>query len=321
MYNLEKYPSVIKKQDLLKLLNYYHIPPYPLNSDEVIKNTAIDFIPSSIKIKYGITTNKSIIKSFPTNKIFCKNKTDIFNRLNQTALPINSSIIILHQSLDQKWFFILSEAYSGWIEKKYILICNYDNFKQNLHKKDYITIIEPFITYQDYIIDMGCQFNYRIKNNLTYLLLITKKGLLEIPVTNGQYVFQSMPLKKENVHNLAYKYLDVPYDLGDNLYKVDCSSFIGNILKTCNIIIPRDTKDIIKFLNISNALIPNSSKIQLLHFKGHIALYLYSKKNKDYYIHANAKNMKVTIDFLGEHYLNYQDIIGVSRITDCQKGK
>ncbi len=304
----------ISKNHLIKLLFKYEIPAYPSSHFNLIKNLNIGNIKQFNKIKYAITSNKTIIKSFPTNECYKRSKNDKFNRLNLTALSINSSILILHESYDKKWWFIISELYIGWILKEYAIICSYKEFYNHYHIIDCITTIEPFLTYDNYIIDMGSKFNYVIYDNKTYLLLYTNKGYKKYHICDNKFVYNHMELSKENVMNIALKFLNLPYYLGDDLYKIDCSSYIGYILKTFGIVIPRDTKDIIKYLNINNTLDISSNKIQLLHFKDHIALYLYNKDNRDYYIHANGKYMKVTIDYLSKEYLNYSDIIGVSII-------
>ena len=314
MYDIENYPEVLNKIVILNYIKKYQLPPYPKEKKAVIKNLNIFNIKEKNKIKYAITLNKTIIKIFPTNRIFKKSKEDVFNRTHLTALPINSSVLVIHKSLDKKWVYIISKLYAGWIQEKYVLYVNKENFTSNIYKTNFITVIEPFFKYKKYIFDAGTTFEFSVIKDRTYLHLITNRGIRKIFIPKDKFSYGYLKFDKSSVIKEALKFIGIKYYLGDNLCKLDCSSFIGNVLKTFNKIVPRDTKDIIKFLKVSNFIKENDSLVQLIHFRGHIALYLGKYNDKYYYVHASGKRMCVTIDYLGTHYLDFKDIIGVSVI-------
>ena len=314
LYDIENYLEILNKNVILNYIKKYQLPSYPKEKKVEIKNLNIFNMEEKKKIKYAITLNKTIIKSFPTNRIFKKSKKDVFNRTHLTALPINSSVLVIHKSLDKKWVYIISKLYTGWIQEKYVLYVNKKNFTSNIHKTNFITIIKPFFKYKKYIFDAVTTFEYSIIKDRTYLHLITNRGIKKIFIPKDKFSYGYLKFDRSNVIKEALKFIGIKYYLGDDLYKLDCSSFIGNVLKTFNKIVPRDTKDIIKSLKVSDFIEENDSAVQLLHFKGHIALYLGKNDNKYYYVHASGKRMCVTVDYLGEHYLDFKDIIGVSVI-------
>jgi len=308
-YDLIKIPKKLGKEQVLKYINKYVIPNYPKENTAVIENLALDLIQDVTPIEYGITINKCIVKSFPTFEVFKKNSIDIFNRLNQTALYINTSVIILHKSKDNKWLFIISEIYIGWIPTDKVKVVDFLTFKENLQKESYITIIEPLIIYKDYYLDMGSKLKY--DGNI---YVYTMNGEEKIEIDSKHYIVGHLKFTKENIFNQAIKYLDFPYNLGDDLDKIDCSAFIRNVFLSCGKSLPRNTYDIKEYLSYDENFIVNDTNIEILHFNGHIALYLFSDRKSHYYIHANSRNMRVTIDSLGPFYLDFKNIIGISHL-------
>ena len=300
----------VNNETIRQLINSYPIPPYPKNNTSILHNLNLSNISSDIR--YGITTNKTLMRSLPTNKVFTKSPDDIYDRLKLTAIPINTSILILHQSTDHKYLFVMADFYYGWILKKDVYICNIAEFTRNLTKSSPLIITDAFFTYRDLIFDMGTKLNYKINNNQVYAQVYTKQGIQGIPLPNSAYSLKPLKLTWKNITKQASKYLNIPYSLGDDYLAIDCSSMVRNVLSCFNYLIPRDTKDIINYLDINHSI--NEPGIKLLHFPGHIAIYLKYKYHKHYYIHASASYHKVVISYLDPSYLSENDLIGVSII-------
>lgn len=320
--NLLNYPNTITKNELIEKINKYQIPQYNYLDNKIITSEDKNFllekrninaIDDVVIVRYGIITNNTSMRSFPTDKRITSTLDGDFDYFQETGLKIGDGVIILHQTEDKMWSFVRCENYEGWIKTKDIGFCSKEVFQDFLNTENFIVVLANKL----------CLFNssYTKENADITLYMGTKIPILKnppmtidrrstigcyvalIPRTNtdGNLNLISVPIPMtEDVHNgyldytitnlfnQAIKLLGTPYGWGDMDFNRDCSSTVSAIYKCFGFVMPRNTsnQDDLpgKSLSITNAL-PGS----LIFTPGHVLLYLGKVDGHHYVLHNFSK--------------------------------
>lgn len=289
----------------------------------VFKNnkTLVDFnnLPKDFlnrnNLKFGIVVQKSNLRAKPTDKPEFSDKNDThFDNLQYKELKVGEGVI-LHRTVN-RWALVSTYNVKGWVESKNLAFFEtYHDFKNYLNEKNFIVVTDKQIKIKDkddnIILDMGVKLPLiKEKNNYVEVKFPKRNDV-------GHVIFKKLrlPLKKIHIGYLAYtkrnlvrqalKYLDFPYGWGGMDDGVDCSGYILNVYSVFGFKFPRNSFQQ-QNLNQNAIIISSRTKLSkvlnnkivgsLLFFPGHIMIYLGTKDNKDYIIHAIAytydKNMK-----------------------------
>lgn len=278
----------------------------------ILENKNISAIKDQKKIRRGLTVKRANMKSFPTeipfyDSLFCR-----YDRLQETGIPVNTPIIILHESKDKKWLFGIAPTYYGWLEKSSIACANEKDWEYFLNRDRFLVITRPEVYCGDLLLEMGSTFPFEnIESDKAIMMIPTKdekgnvkKQKVSIKVENTHVGF--LPYTKKNVFKEAIKYLGFPYSWGDKDRSVDCSSFVSNVFKTLGFVFPRNTKDeeksIGKRIDIENLTLEEkkeyiiSLKPTLIYAPGHVMLFIGSLNGDIYVIHSSGSEGKVLIE-------------------------
>ncbi len=331
---IEKYNEIIKSKtdelyDLnnIKKLSKEEIEKYILKYDlpsgtyydnkkvitssekkQILNNRNLDNIKDLDNIQKGIIVKRANLRSFPTNTNFYDAKNSPFDRLQETELLVNTGVLILHTSSDQKWNFVISPIYMGWVECANIGLANDDDYNYFINNDSFGIIISSSYIVGNVTLDMSVKLPYYngkfilpMKNSDGYV------GKTEVVIPSDQINIGYLPYTKVNVINEAYKYEGVSYSWGGYDKNVDCSSFIANIYRTFGFIFPRNTssqnKSVGKDISLSGMTDEEKLKLidkkdpSLLYMDGHVMLYIGTKNDKHYIIHASGSG-KVMVSVL-----------------------
>lgn len=93
--------------------------------DKLYEQRNLDAIGETVKAKYGFSTSRQSLRSMPTNDFAGEEPKDYFYDTLVTSeympfLPLR----VLHESSDGNWYFVMFSGYSGWVEKKYVALCD-----------------------------------------------------------------------------------------------------------------------------------------------------------------------------------------------------
>ena len=119
LVSLINYPKTITYEKLKKLIDEDFIPNN-VNNKNLLLNRNLNFDNEEITILKGITIKNSILRHLPTKISFYSSK--IVEENIATNLNAVEPLLILHTSLDNKWYYIQNYFYRGWINKKDVLI-------------------------------------------------------------------------------------------------------------------------------------------------------------------------------------------------------
>lgn len=335
MFDLDNI-NKISKEEILKYINSYTMPSLPkYNKDEEIKistvneileNRNIDTIQDNENIIKGIIVNRSNLRSFPTNIHFYDEKNiEFVDNLQESELHINTPVLILHESKDKKWYFVLTKFYAGWVKEEDVALANKDDFNYFINNSSFGIITDSKVQIGNTVLDMSVKLPYVGVNERGYefsLPIKDKDGYVDkttIIIPRDKAHLGYLPYTKRNIYIEAFKYENVKYSWGGMDSGVDCSSYVANIYRTFGIEFPRNTssqKDSVGEITYLNGkTIVEKKKIlntldypSLIYMNGHVMIYLGKKDNKDYIIHASGSDKKVVLEELTDDSMYLQSI-------------
>lgn len=276
-------------------------------------------------IYYGMVTFRTLIKLYPTDLKFFKSSCEYsLDRSVESAINICEPVIVLHESLDKQWFFIIGCNSSGWVKRSYIAVGSRNEVEQYVKSKNFLVVTGRRI-YTNYNpiekrtslipIDMGVRL--KLVNDDEAPKEIDDMDVLsgyvvKFPVRNEngklQFVDAIIPrcedvtigllyYTEENIIKQSFKCLGERYGWGGTFFARDCSSYVLDVLRTMGLYIPRNTSeqdnDDIGMVKRMDNLQLYQKKIfldqlppgSLLYMKGHVMIYLGKYENEYYIIH------------------------------------
>lgn len=276
-----------------------------------------DTFPLKVDVQFGFIVHYADQRLLPTQEGLYAKKGDIdFDELQNSALDAGTPIVILHESLDKKWFYVESELTPGWIEKEKIALCSSKEFKNYLQSLEVSFMValkakvdiylNPPLSEQYDFIRMGSRFP--IKKADERIIEISFPAKEE----NGRIAFKRgfirrediqvgyLPFTPRNILEQAFQLLDKPYGWGDIHGEQDCSRFLQEVFATVGIFFPRNSSDqaqVGQLLAGFDKTVPEEQKFKILQekaaggiiilpMKGHIMLFLGIVDNRAYAIHA-----------------------------------
>ncbi len=324
MYDIKNI-KFVSKDDIFNYITSYKIPSLPKYSDGAeITNSTIDFIldnrnlsniEQSQKIQWGIIVKRANLRSFPTDCHFYNNRNDSnFDNIQETELHVNTPLIIIHESKDRLWDFVITETYVGWVKKENIALANENDINFFINNSSFGIITAEKIVVDDVLLDMSVKLPFITTVEEGYRLVLPIKlensfvGKKIITIGRDSAHIGYLPYTKKNVIIQAFKYEGVGYSWSGMNEGVDCSSYVSNVYGTFGFKFPRNTSSQNKSVGkvISLAGKSNQEKLKiiennnpaLLYENGHVMIYIGKKDGKNYIIHSNAATMNVAVTVL-----------------------
>jgi len=330
-YDEEDEISTIKKDHLRTLImNSFSKPEQPVYDgqgnritkefwDGLYQKTNMDRIEDNNKIHYGVTVERADIRALPHEGIITDNKDNNFIcQLQVSSILMNEPVIVVHESTDGNWYYVLTTFCHGWIKSDNVALCvDYSQWEKILHSKDFLLVTgdrvqtemsataeitlymgtklelikqeeyatngEERIPYESYIV------KYPIK---------TEKGLLDYKLT---YIPYSRDVNvghlEFNVRNLIKQMFKVNgnrYGWGGMYHARDCSQYVMELYRCFGFNLPRNSKaqSEVPMNNINFEGKSEKDKMRMLkdipigsilYFPGHVMLYL-GEVDGNYYV-------------------------------------
>ena len=323
--NMKEYPKTVTKERLEKTFNktfsfiekqnYLNETGEHLFPDFFIslKNNIDLPEKDSIDVRFAITTKYNDVRLLPTSqKIISKITSKDIDRLQEESIDLGTPVIVLSQTKDKIWCYVVTPTEEGWIKTENLAFTNKKAFNKWLDMKKPVIVTEAKA---DVFIDkdktkfleyarMGTKLPYISKKGKRTICvnipmsdkdgnLILQKGYLNSRETHKDY----LPYTQRNVLSLAFNHLNSPYGWGGSNGEQDCSGFLGQIFNCFGILLPEtsvqkikcgeviklDIKDddINKNLSIIEKGMPG---ITFVYLSGHIMLYIGNENYKPYVI-------------------------------------
>lgn len=198
----------------------------------------------------GIVTSRANLRSFPDNKPYRKSADNQYDSIQQTELHFATPVIVLHRSLDGKYYFVESYNYKGWVESSRIAVTDDAGlWEKFVAPEEYVRITATSVYLANREVDMGVKLPLVRDRGDRFDVTVPLRREDGKLATNSQTVraeyavIGDLPYTYENFIVQAFKYKGVMYSWGGLDHGVDCSGFISNVMRTFGFMLPRDTKD------------------------------------------------------------------------------
>ncbi len=308
LLDLEIHQPNIEKEDLINLIISSSKIPHETRYDskgnirdknyfdKMSSNLNLENIGSVNPIDYGVTVNRTMIRTFPTFEPSYKKKHDIqFDRFMETAIYPWEPLVIYMESKDREWYFGRMYNYMGWIPKIDVALGNKEDIFNYTNKEPFLIVIDKQVFIDNILFDMGVRIPIIKENENSYTILIPLKdkyGNLkvrekEIDISEA-FSKGYLPYTKENIIKQGFKFKGEEYGWGGINNKRDCSAFIMDIHRTFGLKLPRNTsqqglESIGKTYDIKKTkTIPPAT---VLYMPGHTMLYLGEYGGEGYILH------------------------------------
>ena len=287
--------------------------------------------------KKAITLKNTNVRVLPTNSVMFYDPNTPgegfpFDYNQNSAIKINTPIIISHLSKDKAWAYMESSTVSGWVEIGSIAFVD-KNFIQEFKTSNYfVSVKEKFPIYDPIFREYVKVATIFPKKDDKYIIAKeddNQNAIISYIDLNSQEV-EPMPLtfNTENRVKIAKQLMDEPYGWGGLLNNRDCSSFTQDYFATFGKYLHRNSKAQLSngnYLDMSN--LSNDEKKEfmkknavpfstLVYLKGHIMMYIGVKDNEPLVMH-NMWSVRLK-DSSGK---KYRHIIGKATITTLEPGK
>ena len=303
--------------------------------DKQIENSNFDSY--NTLAKKAITLKNTNVRVLPTNSVMFYDPNTPgegfpFDYNQNSAIKINTPIIISHLSKDKAWAYMESSTVSGWVEIGSIAFVD-KNFIQEFKTSNYfVSVKEKFPIYDPIFREYVKVATIFPKKDDKYIIAKeddNQNAIISYIDLNSQEV-EPMPLtfNTENRVKIAKQLMDEPYGWGGLLNNRDCSSFTQDYFATFGKYLHRNSKAQLSngnYLDMSN--LSNDEKKEfmkknavpfstLVYLKGHIMMYIGVKDNEPLVMH-NMWSVRLK-DSSGK---KYRHIIGKATITTLEPGK
>ncbi len=314
LYNMNI--TSLSKEKILNYINSYTIPKLPkYNDGKLITNSDINDIFENMNIENvndtkllkALVVNRTNLKSFPTELHFFDNMSDTnFDNLQESEMHINTPVLVMHKSKDNRFVFVLTPTYVGWIKEEDIVYVSDEDYDYFINNDKFGIITDPFVEINNKLLDMSVKLPFIETTNDGYKFVIPSKdknnNLIkeEIILKRDKAHIGYLPYTKRNVYIQAFKYEGIPYSWGSMDYGVDCSSYVSNVYHTFGFIFPRNTSSqnssVGEVISLNSKTdkekldIISGSAPSLLYMDGHVLIYLGMDNQTHYVIGANGGN-------------------------------
>ncbi|WP_054969850.1 SH3 domain-containing protein [Alicyclobacillus ferrooxydans] len=226
------------------------------------------------RLQPGFAVRRANLRRYPVASPGFRTPTDKeFDRFQDTALHTFEPVVIVLQTEDHEWYYVISETYKGWVTALDIARCTAEEFEtwsrvvsldpHNAEAEFVIPLANNIYTqaapYDESVSEQRLEFsacipvcreqqgvgNQSIVGNLAVWLPVRNpEGWLDVrralvpasaPLSVGV-----LPYTRKSVVDSAFAVLGERYGWGDSFGNHDCSSLIMDSYRTIGLQFPRD---------------------------------------------------------------------------------
>ncbi|MCD9027710.1 SH3 domain-containing protein [Luteimonas sp. BDR2-5] len=233
--------------------------------------TALDLqnIPQTQVTRFGLVVRRADLRTFPTHlRVFnTPDDTDI-DRFQEDALFPGTPVAVVHESRDGRWFFVVSQRYSAWIERDRVAIGERDEVLAYARRTPYLVVTGAtahtvFTPEAPAVSDVQLEMGSRLPLATDVALDQPLHGqvpyfghVVELPVRgdDGSLSFAQamvprsqdvatayLPYTRANLIGQAFKFLGERYGWGHSYNARDCSGFVSEVYRSLGVLLPRNT--------------------------------------------------------------------------------
>jgi len=267
--------------------------------------------------QYGMILEEANVREVPTDEFCFKRIRNAgesypFDYFQYTTLWLGTPVMVMHQSLDEMWYFVASPYSTGWVRAAHIGLLT-DKQKRSIQKRKLLAITkENVVLKTDYSV---------IKAHIGTLLPISRRNKVLVPrrTKRGKTTFDKVNINKadgskmplefnsENARNILGQLVGNKYSWGGLGGGRDCSATLKDFMTPFGIWLPRNSsqqKSIGEVIDLEGRRSKKMKKITqdgipfltVIYKRGHSMLYIGENDNGVPLIFHNAWGLKVIIE-------------------------
>jgi hypothetical protein len=283
VHDLENFPAVLTAEEVRDWIGKMSSRPdeglfdaegrriEPSTFDALMDNLALDALPPSQRMRYGLIVSRADLRTFPSSQRAYRTHDDRdIDRFQESALFPGTPVVIVHHSRDGAWCFVVSPQYAAWVEKRFVAEGSAEQVLTYARKTPYLVVTgataktvytpsRPEVS--ELQLDMGVRVpvladwpaGQPVNGQHPYTAQV-----IELPVraddgslrftpallprtadTAGDY----LPLTRANLLRQGFKFLGERYGWGHSYNARDCSGFVSEVYRSFGVQLPRNTRD------------------------------------------------------------------------------
>ena len=249
----------------------YYLDGTPTSSiywENLVDLSNIDQVPDVIEVRYGYTVKRMTLRMFPTEDRIFKDPDDkYFDALLYSECMPYMPCVVLHESSDGEYYYVVFDSYSAWVRKDAVALCeDKEDWLARQNPDQWLVVTGREIRFgtdphceavSDLVLPMGTQMELVsaedapevINQRTTYGDYVVKvptrgsDGYIEdeyvlIPMSDDVHV-GFLPYTPANIVRQAFKLLGDRYGWGGDLEANDCTGITREVYRCFGILLPR----------------------------------------------------------------------------------
>ncbi len=232
-------------------------------------NTNLDHIPADQPARYGMVLRRADLRAFPTAlRVFRSPDNSDIDRFQESALFPGDPVVVLHESADGEWLFVLSQRYAAWIRKEHVAEGGREQVLGWGEDRPYLVVTGAtartvHTPEAPGVSDVQLEMGVRVPRLVDWPADRPVNGqvpaagyVVELPVRgeDGRLAFAPallprsadvsddyLPLTEANLVRQSFKFLGERYGWGHSYNARDCSGFVSEVYRSFGVLIPRNT--------------------------------------------------------------------------------
>jgi cell wall-associated NlpC family hydrolase len=239
--------------------------------DALEANVNLAALPRTQATRYGMIVQRADLRTFPTRqRVFSSRGNTNIDRFQENALFPGTPVAIVHTSADGEWWFVLSNSYAAWIERRHVAEGSAAAIFGYGRKTPYLIVTgatartvftpdQPGVSQLQ--LDMGVRVPLLDRwpaDKLVNGQHPYTAHVVELPVraADGSLQFTPallprtadvasdyLPLNRANLLRQSFKFLGERYGWGHSYNARDCSGFVSEVYRGFGVQLPRNTGD------------------------------------------------------------------------------
>lgn len=239
--------------------------------DGIVANAALDAVPAQTDVRYALVVRRADLRTFPTRlRVFREAGDTDIDRFQESALFPGTPVIVLHESRDRQWSFVISPLYAAWIENTHLAEGARDQVFAYAHRTPTLIVTGPTVHtvhtpeqpgVSELQLDMGVRVpllsewpadkpvngQHPYTSWVIQLPIRGADGKLElVPALlpkNADVGTEYLPLTRAHLLQQGFKFLGERYGWGHSYNTRDCSGFVSEVYRSFGVELPRNTSD------------------------------------------------------------------------------
>lgn len=281
-YASSKKNKSISKKKLLELLDFnfgadYYIEGVKVSQsykDDLLSYRNLDSVKDTNEVGYAFVLRRGGLRLLPTDDILTLDEVrSFYDEMQNSSVLMNEPVVVLHQTEDSAWYFVMTSYCCGWLPSSNIAFCHgYDEWNLYRNPSDFLVVSEnKFRLDYDWVNDRISEVEVSMGTKLqlvpvseyqtsyegreaydNYIVRIPDRSQGGYLIFHNAYIplgksvsIGYVPYTRENILRMAFSALGERYGWAGLYDARDASQFVMELYRAFGFDIPRSTPGLI----------------------------------------------------------------------------